>query len=366
MTIPDFKLERFFAKYEFTTQYSLCSSDCESVSINDLIQMNPNLSDSLLSLNLGYTESMGHPDLRREISSLYKNGSSDQVLICSGAQEAIFLIFQTLFRPSDHIIVQFPSYQSLYDVAKSNNIEVTLWDVNPEDEWNLDFNFLENSIKANTKAIVVNFPHNPTGSMISRQNLRKLTDIASKYNVLLVSDEVYRFSEFNHQDQFSMFEKFENSISIGVMSKSFGLAGLRIGWIITKNKEIFEKLSSFKDYTTICNSGPSEILAIAALQSKESILKRNLEIIKSNLKILDKFFKNNTSFSWIRPKAGTICFPQFNDSSDITDLSKKLRVEVGVLILPGSKFNYKNNFFSIGFGRINFKEAFKLFEDFVT
>lgn len=367
MKISNFKLERYFAKYEFSTSYSLCSSDCESLTLKELINYNPNLKDSLDNLYLGYTESSGHPDLKKEISYLYQNGISEHVLVCSGAQEAIFLIFTALFKKDDHIIVQFPSYQSLYAVAQSKGVNVTLWEMQSNLNWELDLAILENSITASTKAIVINYPHNPTGAMVKKSVLNKILDIAIKHDLLIISDEVYRFSEFDsNRDQFSIYEEYENSISIGVMSKSFGLAGLRIGWVISRNSSYIEKISSLKDYTTICNSGVSEIIAISALQSKKLILDKNLALIRKNVQILNEFMKKNSNnFAWIKPIAGTTAFPKMKFVDDIYNLAKDLRERISLLILPGKVFNYNLNYFRIGYGRKNFEIAIEMFSEYI-
>ena len=263
MKINNFKIERFWAKYEFNTPYILCSSDCESFSIKELLGLEKNSEEELKRLRLEYTDSQGSPQLREEISKLYENIKPEEIIIFSGAEEGIFIFMNVLLEKSDHVIVQYPAYQSLYEIANSIGCEVTRWIMGDKHNWELDINFLQNNIKKNTKAIVINLPHNPTGYLASKEKFNTIVDIAKKNNVTVFSDEVYRFLEYDKKDRLqAMTDIYDKGVSINVMSKSFGLAGLRIGWIATKDKALLSRMVSFKDYTTICNSAPSEFLAI--------------------------------------------------------------------------------------------------------
>ncbi|MBY8988554.1 MAG: aminotransferase class I/II-fold pyridoxal phosphate-dependent enzyme [Candidatus Lokiarchaeota archaeon] len=367
MRIKDFKLEEYFAKYEFNVKYSLCSSDCESFSVDELLTLDKDSLKNLKELCLGYTESLGNPILREEISKLYNSISPEEVIIFSGAEEAIFIFMNVLLNKDDHIIVQYPAYQSLYQIANAIGCKVTKWLMDDENHWELDLQFLETNITQSTKCIVVNFPHNPTGYLPEKDIYERIINLAKKNNIYVLSDEVYKFLEYNEAERLpSACDLYDRGISIGVMSKSFGLAGLRIGWIVTKDGLLFKELASFKNYTTICNSALSEFFAILALRNSSKILSRNLEIINNNLKLLDDFFnKYNNFFKWIKPKAGSIAFPRLlvNDSVEVfcLDLLKKK----SVLLLPSTNYDYGDRHFRIGFGRKNMPEALQKLEDFL-
>lgn len=367
MKYPEFELERFFAKYEFNTKYILCASDCETFSLQELFGLANKKITSLSKIRLGYTESLGDPELRTEISNLYTTVEKDDIVVFSGAEEGIFVIINSLLRKGDHIIVQYPCYQSLFSIAESTGVEVTKWLMDENNSWELDIEFLKNNINNRTKLIIINSPHNPTGAVINNNKYNQIIEIARENNIILLSDEVYRFSEYNKADQLKpMTDLYENGISLGVMSKSFGLPGLRIGWMVTKNKENLLKIANFKDYTTICNSALSEKIAIMALQNKERILNRNLEIIKDNLFFLDKFFhKFNGIFTWVRPKGSPIGFPKILIEENIDSLHHKLLSEKHILIMPSNVFFYGNKNFRIGFGKYNFTEALNHFENFI-
>ena len=368
MQIQDFKLQRFFAKYEFTAPYILCSSDPESLSVNELFSFEPDSVERFKKQKLGYTETKGNPELRNEISKLYKNIEPENTLVHSGAEEGIFIFMNVALKVGDHVIAQFPAYQSLYEVAKSIGCEVTPWTVEEENNWELSLDFLKQNIKSNTKVIIINLPHNPTGYLMEKEKLEELVKIAREKNIFVFSDEVYRFLEFDEKDRLpSVSEIYENGVSVSGMSKAFALPGLRICWTTTKNKDILNKMAAFKDYTTICSSAPSEFLSIIALKNKEKIIKRNLEIIKKNLDLLDRFFTQRKDlFEFIKPKAGTIAFPKIKFNFDIEKLCVDLVEKQGVFLLPSTVYDFGNKNFRIGFGRENMAVCLEKFEGYLA
>lgn len=368
MRINEFKLERFFATHEFRAPFLLCSSDCESFSVAELMAMEPGLEEMLLGLRLGYTESAGHPQLREEIAGLYSGVSAEDVLVFSGAEEGIFAFMNVFIQPGDHVVAQFPAYQSLLEVARSIGCEVTKWTLAEDRGWAPDLDLLKDSLRPNTRLIVINFPHNPTGAMITLEGFRSIADMAAERGIFLFSDEVYRFSEYDPADRLpGMCDVYEHGFSLGVMSKSFGLAGLRIGWIVTKKREALARLAAFKDYTTICNSAPSEVLAIAGLRRKEKIIARTAEIIGGNLKLLDEFFNRNAELlSWARPKAGPVGFPRLNSETDSESFCRDLREKAGVLLLPSVLFDFGSRHFRLGFGRKSMPWALERLDDYLA
>jgi len=359
MKISPFQLERYFAKYEFKAPYLLCTSDCESMTIEELLAFEEGSFEKFKKHWLGYTESEGNPELKREIVKLYESMDPSNILVHSGAEEAIFTFMNSALKTGDHVIVHYPCYQSLFEIAKAIGCEVTKWEAVEENNWELDLDFLKKNIKSNTRAIIINCPHNPTGYLMSREKLLDLVDIARKQNLLLFSDEVYRFLEYDENDRLpAACDIYENAVSVGVMSKTFGLAGLRIGWAATKNRKIFDEMASFKDYTSICSSAPSEFLASVALRHRDKIVERNRSIVLKNLKILDEFFDSYMDiFNWQRPKAGSIAFPGLKGNIDAESFCMDLVEKSGVLLLPSNYFGFGNKNFRIGFGRLNLPEC---------
>jgi aspartate/methionine/tyrosine aminotransferase len=359
MKIRPFKLERYFAKYEFTAPYLLSCSDCEALMLDELLSMADKETLALWnSLKLGYTESEGHPVLREEITRLYNTIKPDHVLTIT-PEEGIFIAMNTILEKGDHIITAFPGYQSLYEVANSIECEISKWVLTEQNGWHFNITELKKLIKENTKLIVINFPHNPTGATITENELKEILEIARQRNIIVFSDEMYRFLEYDNKDRLSSAcDLYENAVSLFGMSKSFALAGLRIGWLTTKNPELLKKFAIYKDYTTICSSATSEILAIMALKAKEKILKRNLQIIEGNLKLLDSFFAEHSHhFEWNKPIAGPIAFPKLISGSRIDDFCIDLVEKKGVMLLPASVYDFNSNHFRIGFARKNMAEA---------
>ncbi len=358
MQIPPFKLERYFTRYEFNVDYVLCSSDCESLAIQDLLALEPDAAQRFHQHWLGYTESMGSPSLRREICSLYRDIQPDQVLVHTGAEEAIFLFMHAVFNAGDHVIVHWPCYQSLTEVARSIGCRVSLWKAHEENGWALDIDELKQSIQSDTRAIVINTPHNPTGYLMPSDEFQEVSLIARENGIILFSDEVYRESEYREEDRLpAACDLGEHAVSLGVMSKTYGLPGLRIGWIATHNAEVYGDMAALKDYTTICNSAPSEFLSELALRHRGRLAERNLGIITRNLAVLDEFFARHPDrLAWQRPKAGSIGFPRLL-GGDVDAFCEALVKSAGVLLLPGTLYEDHGNHFRMGFGRKNLPEA---------
>ena len=366
MQLQEFQLERYFAKYEFTAPHLLCCSDCESLSVANLLQLEQGAQEEFLSLWLGYTESLGSPELRTEIASLYTRASAENIIVHTGAEEAIFNFMNVVLNPGDEIIVHSPSYQSLSEVARSIGARVIEWQGDPEHSWVLDLDFLKDALNDKTKAVVINFPHNPTGALPSLEFMHELSRLSEEHGFIVFSDEVYRGLEYDADLRLPAFADLnKRGVSLGVMSKTYGLPGLRIGWIATRDKDLFHKLAAFKDYTTICNSAPSEFLATLALKHRDGIVERNLSIIRKNLKILTHFFNNHAElFDWQEPHAGPIAFPGYHGGS-VTDFCKQLVQDTGVLLLPGTLYGDESNCFRIGFGRENMADCVRRLEEFI-
>jgi len=368
MKLPPFKLEEFWKKYEFSTPYLLCCSDPESWKLQQLLKLaDPESKQIWETLSLGYTEVPGHPLLREEICKLYTKIKSDQVFTFAGAEEGIYCSMRTLIEPNDHIIAIDPCYQSLKTLPSSFGGKVSSISLIAENNWQLDLEEVEQVFQENTKLIVLNYPHNPTGSLLSKEVFEGIIQLARKHDAYIFRDEVYRFLEIDETKRLpSIADAYEKGITLNVMTKSFGLAGLRIGWIVSQDKKFIDSVSSYKLYTSICNSAPSEILALIALRAKKHILARNRKLILENLDILDAFMdRNQDILKWVRPQSGTIGVIKLLLPISIEDFSKELAEKEGILIMPGSVVGLPGNYFRIGFGRKNMPEILKRFEAFL-
>ena len=284
----------------------------------------------------------------------------------TGAEEAIFLFMHAMLTANDHVIVHWPCYQSLMEVARSIGCEVTLWKASEEFGWALDPEELQRQIKPNTRVIVINTPHNPTGYLMPGNRFQDISRMAKANGIILFSDEVYRESEYRVEDRLpAACDLGSHTVSLGVMSKTYGLPGLRIGWIATQNKEIYERMAVLKDYTTICNSAPGEFLAEIALRHRKALVDRTQKIIADNLDLLDSFFNDYADqFAWQRPRAGAIGYPRLM-GEDVEVFCEALVKDAGVLLLPGTVYDDTGNHFRIGFGRRNFGEALERVEAYL-
>jgi aspartate/methionine/tyrosine aminotransferase len=368
--IADFALERYFARWEFAVDHLLCASDVEGMAMAEVLALADDESHRLWDgLTLGYTESTGHPLLRREIAALYDGLTPDDVLVFAGAEEAIFCLANVSLGPGDHAIVTWPGYQSLYEVARATGAEVALHELREAAGWALDLDHLRRQVTPSTRLIVANLPHNPTGMLPDRATFDGLVALAAETGAHLLVDEVYRYLEADPSDRLpAAAEVLPRGVSLGVMSKSFAMAGLRIGWLATRDRALLARCAAFKDYTTICSSAPSEILALIGLRARDAVLARSRSIVSANLARLDTFFDEWADrFTWVRPQAGSIGFPRLTvPGVSIDDWSEGLVETEGVLLLPGSQFGFGGNHFRLGFGRTDLPAALERLEAYAT
>lgn len=366
MNIPEFKLERYFAKYEFCTRYLMCSSDPESWSTHEILAFEPGSEQAYLNLKLGYTPSEGSPGLRTEVARIYSTIDPDEVLMFAGAEEGIFCFANALLGPGDHIIVHTPCYQSHKEIAASIGVNVTCWEAREADRWELDADEVTSLVRPETKAILINSPHNPTGALIRRATFDAINDLCLRRGIVLFSDEVFRESELDSAKRLpAACDVNPQAVSLGVTSKTYGLPGLRIGWIATHNAPLRAKMAALKDYTTICNSRPSEFLAEIAMRHRARLAERTVGLLRSNLALFDAFLIRQADwFSWIRPEGSPMGFPKLLQG-DVDSFCDRAVREAGVFLLPGSVYADAGNHFRIGFGRQNFPEALNALENWV-
>jgi len=367
MKLEPFALERYFAKYEFSARYMLSSSDCESFSMTELLSLADTGTSYLWNeLYLGYTESPGHPLLRESIAEIYYGIDPQEILVLA-PEEGIFLLMHALLEPGDHVVCTFPGYQSLFEVARSIGCEVSTWEPDESQGWHFDLGQLEANLRDETRLVVVNFPHNPTGAVPSREDFEALIDLVKRRGIYLLSDEMYRFLEVAPNSPLpAACELYERAFSLFGLSKTFGMPGLRIGWLASQDQQALEQVSLLKDYTTICSSAPSEILAIMALQSRDTIIGKQLERIHRNLEVLDKFFRDHPDlFHWNRPAGSSVCFPRMLTVQYTFTFCEQLVVETGIMLVPSRMFQYGDHHVRVGFGRENLPEVLMRFDDYL-
>jgi aspartate/methionine/tyrosine aminotransferase len=362
MRIEPFRIEHYFAKHEFSAKYLLASSDAESRTIRDVLDLEPGSHEKFLQQWCGYTEVPGAPELREVIAGTYTHISSDQVLVLSCAEEGILVLYHALVGPEDHVIVETPCYESGLQLARSTGATVSEWSRRAEDAWAHDLSALEKLFQPNTKVIYINTPHNPTGLLMPRKIFEAVLRIAAEREIIVFCDEVYRGIEHNPADRLpAACELYERAVSMGSMSKIYGLAGLRLGWFACRDASILQRCADFKLYTTISSSAPSEFLTAVALRHRDVVLKRNLEIVRKNLGLLDSFFKKRGDlFDWVRPKAATIGFARFKPDRSVQEFCDDVVSKSGVMLLPGIVYDEPHHI-RFGYGRKNMPEALQHF-----
>jgi len=366
LLIENFKLERYFGLYEFKTRHLFSSSDCDGYSMQYVLQQASNKELELWNnLRLGYTESEGSFRLREYISKLYQKMTPDNIIVSSPG-EANFIFMNILLKSTDHVICISPSYQSLYQVVKTIGCEISFWEPD-KNNWHYDPLHLESLVRKNTKLIIINFPHNPTGAFPSINELMKIVEIADDNHIYLFSDEMYHLlTHKNIQEIPCICDVYEKGVSLWGMSKTFGLAGLRIGWLACQNKKLLKKVLSYKDYLSICNNAPSEILSMIAINHKDQFIAPNLLKINKNIRLLVDFKSSHRNFiNFISPKAGSTCFAHLNILESTYEFCQKLIKRTGIMLVPSEIFEYESGYVRIGFGRNNFPEILDIFHEYV-
>ena len=366
--LADFALETFFSRWEFTARYHLTASDAESLPLRELLAMaSAEDAAEFDALWLGYTETFGSPPLRELIASTYNNMAADNILCFAGAEEGIYVAMHALLDRQDHAIVVTPNYQAAETVPQSL-CDVTGVPLDPDRAWALDIDRVAQAIRPNTRLVSINFPHNPTGKILEYDRLMALVALCRKRGLWLFSDEVYRLLGL-HPDRHvpQVADIYERGLSLNVMSKAYGLSGLRIGWIATADRALRLKMERFKHYLSICNSAPSELLARIALKSRERILARNNRLLAENIVLLEEFFADfQHLFQWYRPDGGCVAYPRYLGSDPVAAFAQELVERAGVLLLPATVYRSAlgptpTDRFRIGYGRAGLAQGLQAF-----
>lgn len=352
MRLPPFLLERWMTRHETNVQFDIAESGILPLSTNDLLDFEPPAEraaaiERLLAIPLGYSEARGTIALRKMLADTYERGDADHILVTTGAIEANYLLYNVLLDAGDHVIAPYPAYQQLYEVPRSIGCDVSLWKVGPETGYKYDVDALEKLITTKTKVIMVNTPHNPTGAMLSPEDAARVYALASEVGATVISDEAYRWLDVPGGDVFAgpMFDRGEFGVSVGTLSKPFGLPGLRIGWIAA-SPELVEKCWSMRDYITLSPGKLNDALACLGLKHRDAIVARNTRIISENLEAAAAWIAARPYLSWTPPRGGLLALIKY-DASVINvpslELADRLAIEQSVMLAPGSAFGYEHH-----------------------
>lgn len=357
--LPDFRLEVHFARWEFSARHHMTASDAQTMKMGDLLDLADDEDRRDWDrLALGYTETWGDPRLRTAIAATYQGLEAADVLCFAGAEEGLYCALAGLVGPGDHAVVTVPNYQSMEAVPLAACGSVTGVALRPEDGWALDVDAVRRALRPNTRLVAVNFPNNPTGAVADPESFRDLADLCAGRGIHLFSDEVYRGLERDPARRLPPAATlFDRGVSLGVMSKAYGLPGLRIGWVASRDRALLGRLERMKHYLSICNAGPSEVLARIALKAGDRILAANRARCMANLDKLGRFFAERPDlYDWQAPAGGCVGFARYVGPGNVEDHCRALVEQAGVLLLPASLFASDlapapMDRFRVGFGR---------------
>lgn len=351
LKIDLFLVEQYMNKYEHKAEINIAETCVDPFTLEEFLNLidQESFFDDFKKVQLTYGYIPGSPTLRRGIAKLYESLNENNILVEGGAIGANFLTFYSLIEPNDTVISIFPAYQQLYSTAKSFGAKVKLLKLTWEKKWLPDLIELSELIDDNTKMIVLNNPHNPTGSLIDNKLLAEICQIAEDNDAYLLYDEAYKGLYLNENDYVkSAVDIYDKSISVGSFSKGLSLSGLRLGWLAA-NDEIIKKCLQHRDYTTISNGMIDDALAALAMDNIDKIYERNLDIIKTNHQILTDWIENEPLIDWIPAKAGSVAFLRLLIDMPSEEFCLKLLKEKGTFLVPGSSFEMEG-FIRIGFG----------------
>jgi aspartate/methionine/tyrosine aminotransferase len=305
------------------------------------------------------------------IASTYERLTVSDLLCFAGAEEGLYVAMHAILDKGDHAIVITPNYQSSETVPLSI-CEVTGVALDPLQNWTLDIDAVAAAIRPNTKLISINFPHNPTGKILERDRFDALINLCRQHGIYLFSDEAYRLLGLGEGGQLpAAADVYERGVSLAVMSKPYGLPGLRIGWIACQDRDLLLRMERMKHYLSICNAGPSEVLALIALKAREQILSRIHQLMRHNLTLLDGFFAEfEERFEWYRPDGGCIAYPRYLGAEGVERFTSALVEQTGVLLLPSSIYQSElgagpQDRFRIGYGRARMEEGLEVFRHYL-
>ncbi len=348
MKIETFALERWMTRWETEVDFDIAESGIYPLSVNELFSFLPPAErdewlSHLLEMRLGYCEARGTKTLRAAIAATYRNTSPEEILVTTGAIEANYLLFNVLLEPDDHVVAVYPAYQQLYSVARAVGCDVSLWKVQEDGGFRFDLDELERLVTPRTKLIVINTPHNPTGAILSASELQRLYDLAVSVGAKVLSDEAYRWLDLPGGEPLAppMRDLGPHAISVGTLSKPFGLPGLRIGWIAGP-EEIVRACWAERDYISLSPGKLNDALATIAIGLRDRIIARNHEIVAANLQTADQWFAENADLvSWIRPRAGLLALMRYHLDIPSQELADRLAAEWSVMLAPGSAFGFE-------------------------
>lgn len=343
MNIKPFAVEEWMNAYETGAKYNIAETCVDSISLDELFELSGTDKDAFLNKlcarRLTYGAIEGSSDLKEGIASLYRTMAPQEIVPTHGASGGNHHVFYSLINPGDKVISIMPSYQQLYSIPASLGADVKIMHLKKENGYLPDVDELKKLAEGGVKMICLNNPNNPTGALIPEEILQKIIRIARDFDAYLLVDEVYRHLIQSDDWQPSIVDMYEKGISTSSMSKVFSLAGVRLGWIATHDKDALKQMWSHRDYNLISCGMIDDAIAALALKSKEAILKRNKKIIRENLAVLDEWIEKEPRLSYVKPEAGTTALVYYDFPVDSYTLCRQMYDACGAFVTPGDCFD---------------------------
>ena len=343
MNIKPFAVEEWMNAYETGAKYNIAETCVDSISLDELFELSGTDKDAFLNKlcarRLTYGAIEGSSDLKEGIASLYRTMAPQEIVPTHGASGGNHHVFYSLINPGDKVISIMPSYQQLYSIPASLGADVKIMHLKKENGYLPDVDELKKLAEGGVKMICLNNPNNPTGALITEEILQKVIRIARDFDAYLLVDEVYRHLIQSDDWQPSIVDMYEKGISTSSMSKVFSLAGVRLGWIATHDKDALKQMWSHRDYNLISCGMIDDAIAALALKSKEAILKRNKKIIRENLAVLDEWIEKEPRLSYVKPEAGTTALVYYDFPVDSYTLCRQMYDACGAFVTPGDCFD---------------------------
>lgn len=360
-TAPQLALATYLSRWHSTACHQLSASEAQSMGVGELLALgDAEDAKRWQSLTLEYTDPLGADWLRSSIAAGYESIRIEDVTCFAGAQEGMYAALHATLTRDDHAVIVTPSYQSL-ETIPLGICSASAVPLDPDDGWSLSLAAVAAAIRPNTRVIAINFPHNPTGALITRAAFGALVELCRHHGIWLLSDEVYRLTERDPGRRLPhAADAYERGISLNVVSKAYGLPGLRVGWIACRDRAALRRMQAIKQFLSTCNAGPSEVLANIALKAWPRILARNGAIATANLAALLAFFRGRAGlFDIVAPEGGMVAYPRYRGAEGVEAFVQRMAEAAGVVLLPASVFRSEladtpPDRFRIGFGRADF------------
>jgi len=326
--------------WEHQVEYNISESGVHPLTLEELLG-DPQKVEEFLNTSMTYPQTNGSIPLRENIAALYPGANRDQVLVTTGAAQANFSTILTLMDPGDQIVIMLPNYMQIWGIAKNYRLDVRTFNLLEELDWGLDVEGLQNAVTDKTRLIAICNPNNPTGHILTENEVDQIVNVADRVGAWILADEVYAGAE-RLTDEFtpSFWDRYDKVLAIGSLSKAYGLPGLRIGWVAAPG-DLADEIWARQDYITISATRLANDLAAHALtpEVRSKLLARTRQHVRRGYDRFEKWIKSQEGvFSLVPPQAAAIAFVRYHREINSTDLLKRLMDEQSVYLVPGDHF----------------------------